>query len=99
MEKLIDSIRGKGKVFKDDKPVLDVNYAIRIYQEMLQTRDEVIPGMKRFEGQLDTKEPQEISRLMMAPGDNEYVLKLEDGRRLKFLFSSNDGTIQATGGF
>jgi hypothetical protein len=59
----------------------------------------LIPGLKRIEGRLDTEEPFGIDRLMMAPGDNVYVLKLQDGRRLEFFFSRNDGTIQPSSDF
>lgn len=96
-ESLIDTLKGKGKIFDGDTFVADVRFEIRVYQryaesEPLSGEISHVPTLQRFE--LDIPAPSKKIPMSLRV----YTLHLGDGLKLNF-FVSSPTTTTATGGF
>ena len=85
----IETPKGKGKVFRDDRYLSDVRYRLRVVQEChigatLASEDE-INGLKKTYGDISVIKGEQnlISK-------EQLTLQLEDGRIWKFFIKSGD---------
>jgi hypothetical protein len=83
---LLESLKGLGEVYKDEKNIASVHYTISVSQEMLIINNtQEVPGIKRIDGEVAVFEGQRN----LIDG-NEMTLLLDDGRKWKFLAKSGN---------
>ncbi len=78
-KKLIAALAGKGTLFLLEDKEVTCEYHINEWQGLVQAAGTTPLGFKSYRGALST----EITSLLVV--DQEYVLRLEDGSRLKVL--------------
>ncbi len=96
MRKVIERLTGAGKVYRENGDLLgDAQYDLRVIQEFkdVGTKDgpELLPGLKDVVGHVTG-----LDNLVLIGA--ELTLHLEDGRRLRFFVTDQDGRIGASGG-
>jgi len=89
---LIETLAGKGQVFRGDKRISEVLYDINVYQERIDTSSHdgpsSIPGLKTA-----------TLGLNHHVGDvgEKLTLVLEDGRKMDFFVMNHNNNYQPTG--
>ena|ERR1019366_4961067 len=94
-QRLLENLKGTGKVFADQEFVADVQYDVRVYENYVMTNLLEGTGPSSIEGgTLSIK--LNIMEVPMARFGQHLTLQLGDGRKLSFLLMA-DGRCEATG--
>jgi hypothetical protein len=87
--KIVETLSGTGKVYKDDKAIANVRYKLQIRQQFILTTsssgEEEIPGLREITGQISVIEGERnlVNRKVLT-------LHLVDGRTWQFYAVSGD---------
>ena len=85
---LIENLSGMGKVYDENGNFIrESHYEIRVYQKIHDAQGEDVAGIKDIQGYV------EIDEMELLQIGEPRVLEMDDGRRLDFFWSNNDGTI------
>jgi hypothetical protein len=86
-KRIVDTLKGKGKIFRGGALLMDAPYSIEIWQDFPSG----IPGLKEAVGVIGVDMPKIIPLI-----GEELVLEFQDGKRMGFFFSASDGRIANT---
>ena len=100
MEKLVKQYSGQGTVIFDSKQSAAVTYRIGEYQDFISDgMGGRIPGMKDRRGRVNRVQGHSNWHPILSLNPGPVTLVMKDGRKLKVIFASSDGSVQATGDF
>jgi hypothetical protein len=100
MEKLLNQYSGQGTLIFDGNGSASVTYRIDEFQDFISDGlGGEIPGMKDTRGRVNHVQVHPNWHPLVSVGPGPFTLVLEDGRKLKVIFASLDGSIQGTGDF
>jgi len=93
--RLIQTIRGDGFIVQPNGEERATRYELQIYESQISARHQgdptaSFPGLKSIRGHVSA---------VHWFGVDGLVLRMEDGRKLRFHFKNSGGSIWANGGF
>ena len=95
--RLLDQLKGVGKIFVGDQFLFQAGYSLTIRQEYASADRETLPGHLEIDGSLTGRKTLED---LEPQNDETLTLHLADGRRLNFLLlNARTGRIKGTGDF
>lgn len=85
----LETMKGRGTVTANNGDQFGAQYELRVYQDeidagSLNNPGATIPGMKTIQG---------VVQPVRFFGENGLTLEMQDGRKLKFLFTDTHGSI------
>jgi len=91
--KHVETMRGNGTVTAKSGQTTAVRYELRVYQEeipcgTLDNPHATIPGLKTIQGVVEP---------VCFLGENDLLLTMQDGRKLKFFFTDQKGSVRGSG--
>ena len=89
----VETMRGNGTVTANSGQTTAVRYELRVYQEEIpcRTHDDphaTIPGLKTIQGVVEP---------VCFFGENDLLLTMQDGRKQKFFFTDEKGSVCGSG--
>jgi hypothetical protein len=91
MMRLIDQPTGTGDLYEGGRLRGRVHYHLNVYQHYDEGRDEAVVGVQHIEGRITPGGTIDLCDLRSR--GEELLLKMSDGRALRFQHRDDDGNI------